>query len=81
MNPSFRIFELAVSVLPPKNHGDAIQLTLVIGTDAVTVIVVPGVAEVGFGVTLTDTPGTATPAVYCWTAVSTADVVADVVIA
>ena len=59
-NPSLRICELAVSVLPPKNHGDAIQLTLPNGTEAVTVIAVPAVADAGFGVTETVTPGTAT---------------------
>jgi hypothetical protein len=55
-----RIFELAVSVFPPMNQGELIQLTLSKPTDAVTVITVPAAADAGFGVTATVTPGTAT---------------------
>ena len=62
-NPSLRICELAVSVLPPKNHGAFIQLTSLKATDVVIVIVVPAVAVAGLGVTETETPGTATPVV------------------
>src|SRR5262245_49342091 len=75
------MLELDVSVRPPRNQGEAIQLTVLNGTVAVTVIVVPGAAVAGFGDTLTDTPGTATAAVDCCTAVWTVDVVADVVTA
>lgn len=59
--PSLRIWELARSVLPPKNQGELIQLTLLNGTVVVTVIVVPAVAVAGLGDTVTLTPGTATP--------------------
>ena len=62
-NPSFRIRELAVNVLPPRNHGDGSQLTALKGTDAVTVMGSPATALAGSGDTSTVTPGTATFAV------------------
>src|SRR3954466_2999343 len=67
-NPSFRICELAFSVLPPRNHADFIQLTLLNATDALTVIVVPATAVDGSGVTVTTTPFIQTPVVYACTA-------------
>ena len=53
--------ELALSVLPPKNQGVVIQLTLLKGTDVLTVIAVPAVAAAGSGDTVTETPLTDTP--------------------
>ena len=46
--------------MPPRNHGACIQLTLLNGTDAVTVIGVPAIAVAGSGETVTITFGTAT---------------------
>ncbi len=79
--PSLRICEEADRVFPPRNHDELIQLTLSKGTDVVTVIAVPTGADAGSGEMATVTPGTATPAVYSWTAVWTWADVALVVMA
>ena len=60
-NPSFRIVELAESVLPPRNQGEASQLTWPKSTELVTVMMSPADAAAGSGVTWTTTWGTDTP--------------------